>query len=105
MTRSLLFVAVGLIACSVGGGQADGRGFGGFRGGSFGGFHSSSFGGFHSDNFGRGGFDSFGGSHSSSFGGTRSESRGGWDLMKVVATIPAEEAFRSVAEGGCPLVR
>jgi branched-chain amino acid transport system substrate-binding protein len=34
-----------------------------------------------------------------------SESRGGWDLMKVAATIPAEEAFRPVAEGGCPLVR
>jgi len=31
------------------------------------------------------------------------ESRGGWDLMKVVATIPAEEAFRPVTEGGCPL--
>ena len=33
------------------------------------------------------------------------ESRGQWDYLKVVATTPAEEAFRPVAEGGCPLVR
>ena len=33
------------------------------------------------------------------------ESRGTWDYLKVVATTPAEEAFRPVAEGGCPLVR
>jgi branched-chain amino acid transport system substrate-binding protein len=33
------------------------------------------------------------------------ESRGPWDYYKVVATIPAEEAFRPLAEGGCPLVR
>ena len=33
------------------------------------------------------------------------ESRGAWDYLKVVATTPAEEAFRPVAEGGCPLVR
>ncbi|MBR0671710.1 ABC transporter substrate-binding protein [Roseomonas soli] len=32
------------------------------------------------------------------------ESRGGWDLMKVAATIPAEEAFRPLAGGGCALV-
>jgi len=34
-----------------------------------------------------------------------SESRAPWDYYKVVATIPAEEAFRPLAEGGCPLVR
>jgi branched-chain amino acid transport system substrate-binding protein len=34
-----------------------------------------------------------------------SESRGPWDYYKVIATIPAEEAFRPLAEGGCPLVR
>jgi len=33
------------------------------------------------------------------------ESRGPWDYYKVVATIPAGEAFRPVAEGGCPLAR
>jgi branched-chain amino acid transport system substrate-binding protein len=33
------------------------------------------------------------------------ESRGPWDYYKVVATIPAEEAFRPMAEGGCPLAR
>jgi branched-chain amino acid transport system substrate-binding protein len=33
------------------------------------------------------------------------ESRGAWDYYKVVATIPAEEAFRPLSEGGCPLVR
>jgi branched-chain amino acid transport system substrate-binding protein len=34
-----------------------------------------------------------------------SESKGEWDLMKVRATIPAEEAFRPLAQGGCPLVK
>ena len=33
------------------------------------------------------------------------ESRGPWDYYKVVATIPAEEAFRPMSEGACPLVR
>ncbi|MBB5689733.1 ABC transporter substrate-binding protein [Roseomonas alkaliterrae] len=33
------------------------------------------------------------------------ESRGMWDFYKLRATVPAEEAFRPVAEGGCPLVR
>ena len=31
--------------------------------------------------------------------------QGEWDLLEVVQTIPAEEAFRPLAEGGCPLVR
>ncbi len=34
-----------------------------------------------------------------------SESNGPWDYYKVVSTIPAEEAFRPMAEGGCALVR
>lgn len=34
-----------------------------------------------------------------------SESKGQWDLYKVVKTIAAEEAFRPLGEGGCPLVR
>jgi branched-chain amino acid transport system substrate-binding protein len=33
------------------------------------------------------------------------ESRGPSDYYKLLATTPAEEAFRPVAEGGCPLVR
>jgi branched-chain amino acid transport system substrate-binding protein len=33
-----------------------------------------------------------------------SESKGPWDFYKLVATIPAEQAFRPLAEGGCPLV-
>jgi branched-chain amino acid transport system substrate-binding protein len=34
-----------------------------------------------------------------------SESKGPWDVYKLRATIPAEEAFRPLAEGGCPLVK
>jgi branched-chain amino acid transport system substrate-binding protein len=33
------------------------------------------------------------------------ESKGPWDLHKVRATIPADQAFRPLAEGGCPLVK
>ena len=33
------------------------------------------------------------------------ESRGAWDYYKVAATTPGEDAFRPLAEGGCPLVR
>ena len=32
------------------------------------------------------------------------ESKGPWDLYKVIATIPGDEAFRPMAEGGCPFV-
>jgi branched-chain amino acid transport system substrate-binding protein len=32
------------------------------------------------------------------------ESRGEWDLYKLVATVPGEEAFRPLDKGGCPLV-
>jgi branched-chain amino acid transport system substrate-binding protein len=34
-----------------------------------------------------------------------SESKSEWDLMKVVATIPADQAFRSLSESECPLVK
>ncbi len=34
-----------------------------------------------------------------------SESTGEWDVYKTLATIPAAEAFRPIAEGGCPLVK
>ncbi len=33
------------------------------------------------------------------------ESRGPWDYYKLLQTTPADEAFRPVSEGGCPLVR
>ena len=33
------------------------------------------------------------------------ESKGPWDYYKVRATIPADQAFRPLAEGGCPLVK
>jgi branched-chain amino acid transport system substrate-binding protein len=32
------------------------------------------------------------------------ESTGPWDYYELVATIPAEQAFRPLEEGGCPLV-
>ncbi len=34
-----------------------------------------------------------------------SESKGPYDYYKLRATIPAEQAFRPLAEGGCPLVK
>jgi branched-chain amino acid transport system substrate-binding protein len=33
------------------------------------------------------------------------ESTGPWDFYKVLATIPPEQAFRSLADGKCPLVK
>jgi branched-chain amino acid transport system substrate-binding protein len=35
---------------------------------------------------------------------TPAESKGPWDYFKIRATIPAEEAFRPLSEGGYPLV-
>jgi branched-chain amino acid transport system substrate-binding protein len=32
------------------------------------------------------------------------ESKGAWDYYKILATIPGDQAFRPLAEGGCPLV-
>ena len=34
-----------------------------------------------------------------------SESKGTWDYYKIRATIPADEAFRPLKDGGCPLVK
>jgi branched-chain amino acid transport system substrate-binding protein len=34
-----------------------------------------------------------------------SESKGPWDYYKLIATIPGEQAFRPLDEGGCPLVK
>jgi len=35
---------------------------------------------------------------------TPEESKGQWDLMKMIATVPGNEAFRPLSEGDCPLV-
>jgi branched-chain amino acid transport system substrate-binding protein len=32
------------------------------------------------------------------------ESKDKWDVFNVTATIPAEQAFRPLDHGGCPLV-
>ncbi|GAC1346266.1 MAG: ABC transporter substrate-binding protein [Acetobacteraceae bacterium] len=34
-----------------------------------------------------------------------SEIKSQWDVLKLVATTPAEQAWRPVGEGGCPLIR
>ena len=36
---------------------------------------------------------------------TPAESKGPWDYYKLLATIPAEEAFRPMDQGGCPMVK
>ncbi len=36
---------------------------------------------------------------------TLEESKDKWDTFKLVTSIPGEEAFRSLAAGGCPLVK
>jgi branched-chain amino acid transport system substrate-binding protein len=36
---------------------------------------------------------------------TPAESSGPWDLLKVIRVVPGNEAFRPLAEGGCPLVK
>ena len=36
---------------------------------------------------------------------TPEESKGEWDLARIVSTIPGDQAFRPLAEGGCPLVK
>ncbi|NOG70968.1 ABC transporter substrate-binding protein [Roseicella sp. DB1501] len=36
---------------------------------------------------------------------TPTESKAPWDYYKLLQTTPAEEAFRPLAEGGCPLVK
>jgi branched-chain amino acid transport system substrate-binding protein len=32
------------------------------------------------------------------------ESKDTWDFYKLVSTIPADQAFRPLSEGGCPLI-
>jgi branched-chain amino acid transport system substrate-binding protein len=33
------------------------------------------------------------------------ESKTPWDCLKLVATTPAEQAFRPLADGGCPFIK
>jgi branched-chain amino acid transport system substrate-binding protein len=33
------------------------------------------------------------------------ESKSDWDLLKVVATVPADQAYRPINEGGCPMIK
>jgi branched-chain amino acid transport system substrate-binding protein len=33
------------------------------------------------------------------------ESSGPWDYYKILSTIPGDQAFRPLEEGGCPLVK
>ena len=33
------------------------------------------------------------------------ESKGPWDLLKRIATIPTDQAFRPINEGGCPMIK
>jgi branched-chain amino acid transport system substrate-binding protein len=33
------------------------------------------------------------------------ESKGPWDYYKLLATVPADEAFRPLKDGGCPLIK
>ncbi|CAA7626746.1 Extracellular ligand-binding receptor [Candidatus Terasakiella magnetica] len=36
---------------------------------------------------------------------TPAESKGEWDYFKILSTIPAEESFRPLAEGNCPMIK
>ncbi len=36
---------------------------------------------------------------------TPAQSKGDWDYFNVLATVPADEAFRPIAQGGCPIAK
>ena len=36
---------------------------------------------------------------------TPAESKNSWDVAKVIATTPADQAWRPLDQGGCPLVK
>ncbi|HEY5084476.1 MAG TPA: hypothetical protein VII48_08150, partial [Rhizomicrobium sp.] len=36
---------------------------------------------------------------------TPAESKGPWDYYKLKVTTPADEAWRPLAEGGCPFIK
>jgi branched-chain amino acid transport system substrate-binding protein len=33
------------------------------------------------------------------------ESRAPWDYYKLLSTVPAEQAFRPIEQGGCPMIK
>jgi branched-chain amino acid transport system substrate-binding protein len=33
------------------------------------------------------------------------ESKGSWDVYKLLATVPGDQAFRPLQEGDCPLIK
>jgi branched-chain amino acid transport system substrate-binding protein len=39
------------------------------------------------------------------FGSDSEESKGPWDLIKLLKTIPRDQAFRPLSESGCPLIK
>jgi branched-chain amino acid transport system substrate-binding protein len=36
---------------------------------------------------------------------TPAESKSEWDLLKLVATIPGDQAFRPLSDGACPALK
>ena len=36
---------------------------------------------------------------------TPNESKGPWDLLRLIDTIPTDQAFRPIKEGGCPMIK
>ena len=36
---------------------------------------------------------------------TPAESKYPWDYYKIISTVPPEQAFRPLADGGCPFVK
>jgi branched-chain amino acid transport system substrate-binding protein len=36
---------------------------------------------------------------------TPAESKSEWDVYKILATVPGDQAYRPMEEGGCPLVK
>ena len=36
---------------------------------------------------------------------TPAESKGEWDLYKIIAAVPGDQAYRPIDKGGCPLVK
>ena len=35
---------------------------------------------------------------------TPAESKGPWDMFKQIGTVPADQAFRPLADGHCPMI-
>jgi branched-chain amino acid transport system substrate-binding protein len=35
---------------------------------------------------------------------TPAESKSEWDVYKILATVPGDQAYRPIDQGGCPLI-